>query len=70
MKITRRALGKAVAVGVVAPMGALAQTPAQNAPDTQRNWLAEARESHAAAARAMARVEVPMAVEPVTRFQA
>ena len=71
MKLTRRALGKAaVAAGIMAPMGALAQAPAQSVPDTQRNWLAEARESHAGAARAMARVEVPMATEPPTRFLA
>ncbi len=70
MKLTRRELGKAAAVAVLAP-AALAQTGAQSVPDAQRNWRwPEARASHAAAAGAIARVQVPMAVEPATRFQA
>ena len=76
MKLTRRELGKAsaaAAAGVLAPAGLLAQAPPPPqapGPPQARDWLAEARQSHAAAAKAMARVEVPIAVEPAFRFQA
>jgi hypothetical protein len=70
MKITRRELGKVTGAAMLAPMVAQSQTTAQ-APDTaKRDWLAEAREAHGAAARAVERVEVPTDVEPAFQFRA
>ncbi len=72
--MTRRALGEAAVAGaaalvpaaLLAPSATLAQTP----PDGQRDWLAEARQSRAAAQQAIAKVPVAPDVEPAFRFRA
>jgi len=68
MKFTRRALGEAVAAAALLPAAALAQAPP--APSGERNWLAEARDSRTASARAIAGVPLPIDVEPAFRFHA
>ncbi len=71
MKLTRRVFGESVAAAaavVLAPASFAQTAPPPDA--AQRNWLAEARESRAQSARALARIALPIDTEPAFRFRA
>jgi hypothetical protein len=66
MKITRRQLALTAA-------GALAAVPAsaqQTSPAVSPDWDRLAREAHLESSQAIARVDVPMLVEPAFQFKA
>jgi hypothetical protein len=66
MKLTRRQLALAAAGSVVA-VPALAQNPA---PAATPDWDKVAREDHMQSAQAIAKVDLPMLVEPAFQFKA